>query len=164
MKFGLAASALLLFQSSVMAFTGALPDNKVIDPAPPARSAPALSELKGVVSWATLADVRSVKQKDKIVPGFSDKVIALDKTQVKVQGFMIPLEGGASQKRFLLSSTSPTCEFCIPGGPESLVEVHAKRAFEYTTAPIIVSGKFVVAGNDGDGVLYRLTEADSTSR
>jgi hypothetical protein len=66
-----------------------------------------LADIKGVVSWKTLADVLTVKQKDRMVPKFSDKIIALDKTRVKVQGFMVPLETGEAQKRFVLSATTP---------------------------------------------------------
>jgi uncharacterized protein len=157
------AATVAVFANSAAAFTGALPDNKVIDTTPPPRATPMLAELKGFLSWATLAGVRSVKQQDKIVPQFSGSILALDKTRVKVQGFMIPLEAGAGQKRFLLSATSSTCDFCLPGGPETLVEVRANEPIKYTTDPIMVSGNFIVAGNDGDGVLYRLTEAHSTA-
>jgi uncharacterized protein len=158
----LMVAAASCFQATAGAFTGALPDNKVID-TPRSEAVPALTERQGVLSWTVLADVRSVEQKGKIVSEFSSKIRALDKTPVKVQGFMIPLEAGTSQKRFLLSASSPTCEFCIPGGPESLVEVRARQPVKYTNNPVIMSGNFVVVGNDGDGVLYRLTDADLTA-
>jgi uncharacterized protein len=156
------AAAVLFLPAAAGAFTGALPDDKVIDTPRPA-AVPALSERQGVLSWTVLADVRSVAQKGKMVSEFSSQIRALDKTAVRVQGFMIPLEAGASQKRFLLSASSPTCEFCIPGGPESLVEVRARQPVKYTSNPVIMSGNFVIAGNDGDGVLYRLTDADLTA-
>jgi hypothetical protein len=152
-------AAACYFQPTAHAFTGALPDNKVID-TPRQQAAPALTERQGVLSWTVLADVRSVEQKGKMVSEFSGRIRALDKTPVKVQGFMIPLEAGTSQKRFLLSASSPTCEFCVPGGPESFVEVRARQPVTYTNNPVIMSGNFVIAGNDGDGVLYRLTDAN----
>lgn len=159
----LLVTAAVVFASSAAAFTGALSGNQVIDTRPPPRAAPTLSELNGVVSWATLAEVQSVKQNDKMVPEFSRKILALDKTRVKVQGFMIPLAVSGTQKRFLLSATASTCDFCVPGGPETLIEVQSNESIKYTYEPIVVSGKFVVAGNDGDGVLYRLTDARSTA-
>ena len=38
-----------------------------------------LPELKGAVSWKTLAEVTPVKQKDRFVPQFSKGIEALDK-------------------------------------------------------------------------------------
>src|SRR4030095_8244586 len=84
-----------------------------------------LPVLKGVVSWKMLADVTPVKQKDKFVPQFSKGIEALDKKEVKLQGFMMPLDTGEKQKRFLLVSLPPSCAFCLPGGPDQMVEVQA---------------------------------------
>ena len=53
-----------------------------------------LPELKGVVSWKTLADVKTVKQKDRFAPEFGKSVATLDKQEVKLQGFMMPLDMG----------------------------------------------------------------------
>ena len=60
-----------------------------------------LPERAGVVSWKTLAQVEPVKKDGKMVPGFSKEILGLDRTDVKVQGFMIPLDIGDKQKRFL---------------------------------------------------------------
>jgi len=118
-----------------------------------------LPELKGVVSWKTLADVTPVKQKDKFVPQFSKGVEALDKKEVKLQGFMMPLDTGEKQKRFLLVSMPPSCAFCLPGGPDQMVEVQAKAPVKYGFDPIVVTGKFVVLKDDPMGLYYRLTDA-----
>jgi hypothetical protein len=149
--------------TSAWAFTGGLPNNKVIDTTPAPHVPPPLVEIKGVVSWKTLADVLTVKQKDRMVPKFSDKIIALDKTRVKVQGFMVPLETGENQKRFVLSATTPSCAFCIPGGPDSLIEVRAKRSFKYSTDPIIVAGQLLVTTDDPAGMYYQLVDAEPSA-
>ena len=118
-----------------------------------------LSELKGVVSWKTLAMVTPVRQQDRFVPEFSKDVSALDKKEVKLQGFMMPLDMGEKQKRFLLVAMPPTCAFCLPGGPDQLVEVLAKTPVKYGFEPIVVTGKFVVLKDDPMGLYYRLTDA-----
>ena len=87
-----------------------------------------LPEVKGVVSWKTLGQVELVKVKDRVVPQFSDGVLKLNATEVKLQGFMMPLEMGDKQKHFVLTAMPQTCSFCLPGGPESLVEVGAEDA------------------------------------
>jgi hypothetical protein len=79
---------------------------------------------------------------------------------VKVQGFIIPLDMGDKQKRFLLAAVPPHCSFCLPAGPDSVVEVVAKSAVRYGFEPIVVSGKFAVLKDDAAGLLYRLTDAE----
>jgi hypothetical protein len=118
-----------------------------------------LPERPGVVSWKTLAQVEPVKQGGKMVAQFAKDVLALDRKDVKVQGFMIPLDIGDKQKRFLISAVPPHCSFCLPAGPEAVVEVVAKSPVAYTFDPVVLSGRFAVVKDDPTGVLYRLADA-----
>jgi hypothetical protein len=118
-----------------------------------------LPERKDVLAWKTLAQVELVKLKDRYVPQFSNEVAALDQKQVKVQGFMMPLQMGDKQTHFVLSAMPQTCAFCMPGGPESMVEVKSKAAVKYTFEPLVITGKLSVLKDDPTGVFYRLTEA-----
>ncbi|MDP1716868.1 MAG: DUF3299 domain-containing protein, partial [Burkholderiales bacterium] len=118
-----------------------------------------LPELKGVVSWKTLSQVEAVRQKDKFVPKFSGGITALDKKEIRLQGFMLPLDMGEKQKRFILTALPPSCSFCLPGGPDQLVEVQAKTPVKYGFEPIVVNGKFAVLKDDEMGLYYRLTDA-----
>ena len=124
-------------------------------------SATLLPERDGVVSWRTLAQVQPVKKNGVMVPEFSKEILGLDRKDVRVQGFIIPLDIGDKQKRFLLSAVPPHCPFCMPAGPDALVEVVAKTPVKYGFEPIVVVGRFVVLKDDPSGVLYRLTEAES---
>lgn len=126
---------------------------------PPPAAAKPLPELKGVVSWKTLSEVQTVKQKDKFVPQFSSAISALDKKEVKLQGFMLPLDMGDRQKRFILTAMPPSCAFCLPGGPDQLVEVQAKTPVKYGFEPIVVTGRLAVLKDDPMGLFYRLTDA-----
>ena len=119
-----------------------------------------LPERAGVVSWRTLSQVTPVKNGDRMVPEFSQDILSLDKRDVKVQGFIIPLDMGDRQKRFLLSAVPPHCSFCMPAGPDAVVEVIAKTPVKYSLDPIVVSGRFAVVKDDASGVLYRLTDAE----
>ena len=118
-----------------------------------------LPELKGVIPWTTLGQVTVVRQKDRFGPEFSKNVATLDRKQVKLQGFMMPLGVGEKQKRFLLTATPSSCAFCLPGGPEQFVEVQARNAVKHRFEPVVVSGTFVVLRDDPGGAFYRLTEA-----
>jgi len=94
------------------------------------------------------------------VPEFSREILALDRKDVKVQGFIVPLDMGDRQKRFLITAVPPHCSFCLPAGPDAIVEVVAKTAVRYGFDPIVVSGRFSVLKDDAGGLLYRLTDAE----
>lgn len=118
-----------------------------------------LEERKDVVSWKLLSQVELVKQKDKYVPRFAAGVAALDNKDVKVQGFMMPLQVGDKQTHFVLSATPQSCAFCMPGGPESMVEIKTRTAVKYTFEPVVVSGKLTILKDDPTGIFYRIVDA-----
>ena len=119
-----------------------------------------LPERKDVVSWKLLAQVQPIKVKEKLLPQFSDAVLALDQKTVKVQGFMLPLEAGGKISHFLLSSIPQSCPFHLHvGGAESLIEVRTTKPMAFTWDGVMLTGKLAVLKNDPDGVLYRLIDA-----
>lgn len=126
--------------------------------APPSFFAP-LTDVPGVVSWKVLSQATTVKAKGKMVPKYTDDINALNNTDVKVQGFMMPLEAGQKQKHFLLTVTSSSCAYCLPAGPEGVVEIKSKTPVKFTYGPIILSGKLAVLPSDPMGLYYRLTNA-----
>lgn len=117
------------------------------------------AEPPAVVPWEALAQVTVVRQKDRYIPEFSKQIVALDKREVRLRGFMLPLEPGARQKRFLLSAQPPECAFCMPGTAEQFAEVLARTPVKYVGEPIVVSGTFMLVRDESGGLLYRLTEA-----
>jgi uncharacterized protein len=130
--------------------------NASVSPTP---SSPSPVNVKRILSWKTLAQVEEVKVNNRILPKFSAQITALDSKEIRLQGFMMPLEPGMKQKRFLLSANVPSCPFCMPGGPDSLIEVLCKKPIAFNMEPIIVSGKLSVLSDDPTGLWYRLTDA-----
>ena len=118
-----------------------------------------LTERRDLLSWKLLSQVELVRKKDRYVPQFSGNVAALDKQEVKLQGFMYPLQTGDKQTHFLLWSMPQTCAFCMPGGPENTVEVRSKQAVKYTFEPVVLTGKFEVLKEEPTGIFCRLTDA-----
>lgn len=126
---------------------------------------PALPEIEDAVSWDLLitSTLGYDERFDELRPMFPPEVQALAGTQVKIVGFNIPLD--SSGRRILLSLISPSCPFCLPGGPETVVEVEAVESIGMQLEPIILEGTFELIG---DGVwtgryFYRLTGARRTS-
>ncbi|MEO6018281.1 MAG: hypothetical protein ABIP46_13585, partial [Polaromonas sp.] len=99
---------------------------------------PNLSARDDVVPWSVLTTVKTKTEKNRILPVFNMGQLALNQKTQRVQGFMMPLDSGATQKHFLLSSVPLTCAFCLPGGPESMVEVKSKTPVKYSMEPVVV--------------------------
>lgn len=127
---------------------------------PPANGIPILPDVPGVLAWSKLEKVDSYKAKDgRLLPKYPDSVLALDNQQVQMQGFMMPLEAGAKQSHFLLTVTTPSCPYCLPAGPEGVVEIKASAPVKFSYKPIVLSGQMHVLKSDPMGLYYRLTDA-----
>jgi hypothetical protein len=112
-----------------------------------------------LVPWEALAQVSVTKQNDRYVPEFSRQILALDKRAVKLRGFMLPLDPGLRQKRFLLSAQPPECFYCLPGTAEQFAEVLVRTPVNFVSDPVVVSGTFVLVRDESGGLFYRLTDA-----
>jgi len=118
-----------------------------------------LQERADVLPWSVLTDVKSKVVKNRSLPVFGPTQLALNQKTQRVQGFMMPLDPGEKQRHFLISSVPLTCSFCLPGGPESMVEVSTKTPVRYSLEAVVVEGKFAVLADDPYGMYYRMTEA-----
>lgn len=139
---------------------GKIPDEKLFgfigkDPLPP-----------GTVPWQVLRQVKLVEGKQKgakaaaMLPEFSAQLKALDNKDVKIYGFVLPLSTSAKQKHFLISPLPSHCPFCVDQGPDSMVEVVAKDAVEYSAwEPIVMSGKLELVNDQY--LFYRLVNAEA---
>lgn len=123
---------------------------------------PQLQDRADVVPWSTLTAVKTRVEKKRILPVFPAPVQALHSKTQRIQGFMMPLEPGEKQRHFLLSSVPLTCSFCLPGGPESMVEVRTRSPVKYSMEPVVVEGTFAVLQDDPYGLYYRITDAVAT--
>ena len=118
-----------------------------------------LPEKPGYTSWRVLAQVELVKQNSKLLPAFAQNVSVLDGKTIRVQGFMMPLDIGDKQRRFLLVAAPPHCAFCLPAGPDAMIEVRAKSDVRYGFDAVSLSGKLQVLKDDPAGLYYRLVDA-----
>lgn len=118
-----------------------------------------LQDRADVLPWSVLTSTKAKAVRNKMVPVFKAEVLALDNKGLRIQGFMVPLDPGEKQKHFLLSAVPVTCPFCVPGGPESMVEVKTRTPVKYSFNVIVVEGQFTVLRDDPLGLYYRITDA-----
>lgn len=156
--FSLAALILLQSISAEAATVGAIPDEKLYgyianDPMP-----------AGTLPWQLFRQVKVIEEtkagKATTRPEFSAKLKALDKQDVKVYGFVLPLSTTVKQSHFLISPLPTHCPYCVSQGPDSMIEVMAKTPVEYSQwEPIVISGRLELV-NDSS-LFYRLTNAET---
>jgi uncharacterized protein len=118
-----------------------------------------LPKRSDVVPWSVLTAITTKTEKNKILPVFGKDQLALHQKTQKIQGFMMPLEPGERQRHFLLTSVPLSCSFCLPGGPESMIEVRTQTPVKYSLEPVVVEGQFWVLHDDPYGLYYRVTQA-----
>ena len=120
---------------------------------------PPLQERADVLPWSVLTAIKTKVEKNRVMPIFTANIQSLNKKSQRVQGFMMPLDPGEKQKHFLLTSVPMSCPFCVPGGPESMVEVKTKTPVKYSLDAVVVEGQFAVLQNDPYGLYYRISDA-----
>ena len=118
-----------------------------------------LQDRADVLPWSILTATKTKIEKNRVLPSFPTAVQALDQKSQRVQGFMMPLDPGEKQRHFLLSAVPVTCAFCVPGGPESMVEVRTKTPVKYSFDAVVVEGTFAVLKDDPYGLFYRMNDA-----
>jgi hypothetical protein len=118
-----------------------------------------LPERRDVLPWSVLTDIDKRTVNRRVQPIFPQRLVALHQSLVRVQGFMMPLDPGQEQRRFLLTSVPLTCSFCTPGGAESMVEVRTREPVKYTTNALVMQGRLHVLTQDPTGLYYRMSDA-----
>jgi hypothetical protein len=124
---------------------------------------------EGTVSWDVLGalDVKSESLglfKTVFTVDYSPEVKGLDGQEVKLMGFIFPLEGKLMHERFLLTAWPPSCPFCLPAGPTQMVEVLCEEPVEFTDSAIMITGRFELLHDDPSGMHYRVHDARQLER
>ena len=117
--------------------------------------------------WKTLSKVSyeirhdETTQFDLEFPIFSDEVVALDSTEITIEGWMIPLEELRGKSYFVLSALPfANCFFCGGAGPDTVMEVFTDEVIRFTEKRIKVKGRLTINGDDPLRLMYILTEAE----
>ncbi|MEO0410791.1 MAG: DUF3299 domain-containing protein [Pseudomonadota bacterium] len=118
----------------------------------------------GGVSWQTLETTVELQRTDEegyIVskPKFSDEVKAIEGTNIKVAGWMMPLENGQEQRHFVLLGYPPGCPFHLHAGPNQFIEVRTTIPIQTQIwDPIVIEGTLTLTGHEETGVFYQIAD------
>lgn len=127
-------------------------------------SAASLGAQDGI--WKTLSKITYKKEYSEImgfkvdVPVFSEDVKRLEGKEVTVRGYIIPVEGYKSHTEFVFSAFPYNmCFFCGGAGPETVMEVYAKKPVEYSSQAVTLKGRLMLNDNDINRLMFAMTEA-----
>ncbi len=118
--------------------------------------------LSSAELWKTLAMVEYSNVPDRYfpLPVFNKTIKDLEGKRLTIKGFIIPLEENKKQLNFMLSMVPFShCYFCGGSGPESIIEVNATIAFDYTSKPVEVTGILKLNSIDENHLFYILENA-----
>lgn len=120
----------------------------------------------GGISWQALEATQlndRTDPKTRLIytkPIFPAGIKALDGKQVKVAGWMMPLENGRQQKYFVLLGYPPGCPFHMHALPNQFIEVFAAVPVRVNERnPMVLTGTLELTGHDESGIFYRLRNA-----
>ena len=121
---------------------------------------------KGI--WNTLAKISYKKQYDDLmgfevdIPVFGEEVMALEGTEIEVEGYVIPVEGYDMQENFVFSAFPyAMCFFCGNAGPETVMEAYVKsEKIKYTSKPIKIKGILSLNAGDINSLMYILNDVE----
>ena len=116
--------------------------------------------------WKTLSKITYKKEYDELmgfkidIPVFSKPIKALENQEITVKGYIIPVEGYKSHKEFIFSAFPYNmCFFCGGAGPETVMEVEAAEAVEYTAEQIVLKGTLILNDSDINRLMYLIKDA-----
>lgn len=118
-------------------------------------------------TWITLSKVKIERKLDPSMnfevdyPTFSEEVLALNGTEITLEGWMIPLDELRGDKYFVLSALPfANCFFCGGAGPETVVEVFTEDKIEFEVDRIKIKGKLRLNASDPTQLMYVMTGAE----
>ncbi len=114
------------------------------------------------LSWDALDDLSYVEKEGKWGIEFGDEVKKLEEKNVKITGFMMPLESSLKQKHFILSMLPlDGCQFCAPGTQAEFIEISTGKndGVEYTYNAITIEGTFELMPDAPMGVYFLIKNA-----
>lgn len=129
-----------------------------------------LDTLEAMGTWDTWEVLGQVSFVDRgnytFEPVYTDDVRQLNGQEIELQGYMVPGDQRTEQTFFLLSLYPVAgCYFCLPGGPETFVEVRSETPIPYRFDPLTLRGSLEVLGPEEVreiGVFYRMRDPEAT--
>ena len=125
---------------------------------------------EGAIDWKVLGTTKEIEAHTKTEDGydnqyskpeFASEVRSLDGKEIKIKGYMFPLDGTEEQKLFLFGPFPLTCPYQYHVGPPLVLEVHAdNQPVKFDYEPVMMIGTLELVSDDPEySIFYRLKNA-----
>lgn len=125
---------------------------------------------EGGLDWKVLGTTKEITVEAKTddgfdmlysKPDFQPEVKSLDGQQIKIKGYMFPLDSTEDQKFFLFGPFPLSCPYHYHIGPALIVEVYAdNNPVKFNYDPVTITGTLELVPEDPEySVFYRLKDA-----
>lgn len=125
---------------------------------------------KGGLDWKVLGKTKVINVETKDAQGmdlvyqkpeFPEAVKALNKTKIRIKGYMFPLDSDEQQSQFLFGPFPLNCPFQYHVSPALVIEAHTAKDFpiKFSYDPLIIEGTLELVPEDKDlSTFYRLRD------
>lgn len=126
-----------------------------------------LQARDGAVDWDVFAAVKEHSFERSfpdgsytfiVKPEFTDAVRAMDGKEIRLMGYMFPLEPADQQARFLFGPYPPSCPFHYHVNSNQVIQVVADPPLTFTYDPIALTGTLRLLESE-DGLFYTFENA-----
>lgn len=112
-----------------------------------------------ILYWSMLQEGFSASLSPSSPPGATAMLKQMEGKQVRLNGYMFPLQQAEEHSQFLFSPRTHACPFCMPSNAGNIIEVRMQDALPLHKQPIEVQGRFVLLDTlESDGLLYRIED------
>jgi hypothetical protein len=112
-------------------------------------------------TWKILFEVKYGDWLAYFNPKFTDKIKALHQKTITIKGYLIPLQEQKKHTNFLLSAFPyDMCFYCGKAGPETVIEVTAKKPIKTTNEMITLRGTLQLNSQDPNHLFYIMPDAE----
>lgn len=128
-----------------------------------------VSTPEGGTDWQLFGATKSVEYTEKdpqgydrtgVRPVFPDGLKPLDGKQIKIRGFMFPMDQSEEQKVFLLGPFPLTCPYHYHVANNLIIEVQAQKPVTFSYDAVTLEGRLeLVPKDDQYNTFYRLHDA-----
>lgn len=90
---------------------------------------------------------------------FPTDLKAREGAQLRIPGFILPLEASSRSTHFMIVRRNTGCPFCPPNAPTEAVEVRTPLPVSYTGDEVVASGRLHLVSSSSEGLFFQLQDA-----
>jgi hypothetical protein len=118
-----------------------------------------IESLDPVWNLLNEAHVAVDRKRGAMVASFPAELQRLNGLNMKVEGFILPLETGSEVRHFALTRRNSGCPFCPPNLPTEAVEITLAKPIKMGPELVTIRGTMTLRTSSDAGLFYEMRDA-----